>query len=207
MPRNSAVQPKFTKAKRTRDEILDVAQRDASLLGIDALTIGGLAQSCGLSKSGLNAHFGSKEALQLAVIDAVALRFRSEVAERAFSVAPGRARLLAIMNHWIAWSDDPSRPGGCQLIAATFDFDGLDGAVRDCLSGWIKKWRNAIRVSVIEANAIERIKLDPDHMTSLAFGLYMSQHMERLLLDDEAAQTRAMETWLTAVSAEKTLGI
>lgn len=204
MPHSATVQSRSTKAERTRKQILDVAQREASLRGIDALTIGGLAQSCGLSKSGLNAHFGSKEALQLAVIDAVALRFQAEVAEPAFTAPPGRARLVAIMKHWIAWSDDPSRPGGCQLIAAAFDFDGLDGAVRDCLSGWITQWRNAIRASVLEANAVESLTLDPEHTASLAFGLYMSQHMERLLLDDETAKTRAMKTWSTALGPQAT---
>ena len=189
----------LTKAQRTRKLILDIAQRDASLTGIDSLTIGGLAQSCGLSKSGLNAHFGSKEALQLAVIDATAMLFRQDVAEPAFAEPPGHERLVAIMEHWIAWSQHPSRPGGCQLIAAAFDFDGFDGAVKDSLQGWITQWRTAIRIAAEEANAVEHVSLDPDQTASLAFGLYMAQHMERFLLGDETATKRALNAWIAAV--------
>ena len=193
----------MTKAHRTRAQILDVAQRDASILGIDALTIGGLAKSCGLSKSGLNAHFGSKEALQLAVIDEAAMRFRSEVAEPALAAPPGRARLLAIMEHWIAWSQHPSRPGGCQLISAAFDFDGLQGVVRDSLNAWITQWRNGSKVSVSEANAVDNLKLEPEHTATLAFGTYMAQHIEWHLMKDETAPKRAMESWRDAVSHQR----
>ena len=187
--------PAQAKAARTRARILDVAQRQASLRGIDALTLGGLAGSCGLSKSGLNAHFGSKEALQLAVLDAVADRFRREVAEPALSVPPGAAQLEAVMARWIAWSDHPDRPGGCQLIAASFDFDGLDGPVHDRLAGWIAAWREAIRQAVRAANESRKMSLDPARTASLAFGVYMSQHVERRLLSDASASVRAMETW------------
>ena len=189
------IDPASTKAERTRARILDVAQRDASLAGVDSLTIGGLAQSCGLSKSGLIAHFGSKEALQLAVIDATAMRFLQEVAEPAFAVEPGRERLVAIMEHWIAWSQHPDRPGGCQLIAATFDFDGLESEVRTGLQGWIAQWRAAITGAAQEAAAAAEISLDPDRVATLAFGIYVAQHIERFLLGDEAAATRALDIW------------
>ncbi|MCJ8335822.1 MAG: TetR/AcrR family transcriptional regulator [Epibacterium sp.] len=190
-----------TKSQRTRRHILEVAQRDASLMGIDSLTIGGLAQSCGLSKSGLNAHFGSKESLQVAVIDATAMRFRTDVGEQAFAKPPGHARLIAIMEYWIGWSQHPARPGGCQLIAATFDFDGLEGIVRDTLQNWIEQWRAAIKAAVVEANVVESLNLDPDRTASLAFGLYMAQHMERLLLEDGTAAKRARNTWVAALEA------
>ena len=189
------------KSDRTRAQILDVAQREASIHGIDALTIGGLAKACGLSKSGLNAHFGSKEALQLAVIDAAAMRFREEVAEPALAAPPGRARLLAIMEHWIAWSQHPSRPGGCQLISAAFDFDGLEGVVRDSLNAWITTWRLGIVACVAEANAVDSCALDPERTASLAFGLYMAQHTERHLMEDATAAQRALESWEKSIYA------
>ena len=183
------------KALRTRDRILEQAQREASLYGIDALTIGGLATVCGLSKSGLNAHFGSKEALQIAVVDAVANRFRNEVAKPAFAISPGVAQLIAIMEFWVRWSDHPDRPGGCQLIAASFDFDAHSGAVRDQVAMWIKMWRDAIGKAALAANKVDGTTFDPEHIASLAFGLYMSQHVERLLLQDGAATQRALALW------------
>lgn len=183
------------KAVRTRDRILEHAQHEASLYGIDALTIGGLAKLCGLSKSGLNAHFGSKEALQLAVIDGVADRFRDEVGKPALSIPPGRAQLDAIMELWVRWSDHPDRPGGCQLIAASFDFDAQAGAVRDRVAMWLKTWRDAICKAVVAANKADGTKFDPEQIASLAFGLYMSQHVERLLLQDGNATQRALTLW------------
>lgn len=184
-----------SKALRTRDRILEHAQREASLYGIDALTIGGLATLCGLSKSGLNAHFGSKEALQVAVVDGVADRFRKEVAKPAFAISPGVGQLVAIMEFWVCWSDHPDRPGGCQLIAASFDFDAHIGAVRDRVAMWIKTWRDAICEAVLAANKVEGTNFDPEDIASLAFGLYMSQHVERLLLQDGAAAQRTLTLW------------
>lgn len=191
-----------TKAERTRARILDIAQREASLIGIDSLTLGGLAQSCGLSKSGLNAHFGSKEALQIAVIDAVAGRFRSEVAEPALAYQAGKKRLEAIMACWIAWSQHADRPGGCQLIAATFDFDGLDGRVRDRLEHWMTIWRGVIIRTVEEANTAQALGHDPENTASLAFGLYMAQHMERQLLGDDTAGDRALGQWRERIAGQ-----
>ncbi len=194
---------KSTKAERTRIQILEVAQEAASVSGIDSLTIGGLAKACGLSKSGLNAHFGSKEALQIAVIDAIADRFKKEVAEPAFSGRPGLERLISIMKHWVAWSQHPSRPGGCQLIAASFDFDGLEGVVRDRLKAWIGAWQTVIKVAVTETVSLGQTKLDPDRAASLAFGLYMAQHNERLLLGDEGASERVLEIWRNVIERQK----
>ncbi|MEM9733774.1 MAG: TetR/AcrR family transcriptional regulator [Pseudomonadota bacterium] len=193
-----------TKAQRTRAQILSVAQHEASLVGIDALTLGGLAASCNLSKSGLNAHFGSKEALQIAVIDAIAERFRVEVAQPAFSVPPGLAQLDAIMVHWIAWSDHPDRPGGCQLIAASFDFDGMEGNVRNRLADWINAWRSVIADAVGRANGVDKTNLDPQQTSSLAYGLYMAQHVERLLLGDESASPRALTQWRRHIGHDDT---
>lgn len=199
MPERQSPSKAPSKARRTRVRILDVAQREASLSGIDALTLGELASACGMSKSGLNAHFGSKEALQLAVLDAVADRFRREVAEPAFATPVGRVQLDAIMEHWIDWSQHPDRPGGCQLIAASFDFDGLDGPVRDRLATWIDRWRAAIVDAVRKAKAVDGLPTDPEYTASLAFGLYMTQHMERLLLDDTQAPQRALNMWREAL--------
>ncbi|MEM7565952.1 MAG: TetR/AcrR family transcriptional regulator [Pseudomonadota bacterium] len=190
------------KAGRTRARILEVAQREASIGGIDGLTIGALASACGLSKSGLNAHFGSKEALQVAVLDAVAERFTREVAMPVARVPVGRSQLVAIMERWLSWSDDPDRPGGCQLIAASFDFDALDGPVRDQLACWIEAWRSAIRAAVEAANEAENASLDPQATTSLAFGLYTSQHIERFLLDDPTAMSRARAAWAKLIDAQ-----
>ncbi|MCH2096494.1 MAG: TetR/AcrR family transcriptional regulator [Rhodobacteraceae bacterium] len=194
--------PRSTKAARTRDRILATAQREASIRGIDGLTIGGLAELSGMSKSGLNAHFGSKEALQLAVIDFTAERFRNDVVTPSLAGSPGLKQLEALMSRWIDWSQHPDRPGGCQLIAAAFDFDALDGAVSERLAEWLGAWRGAIVRAVLLANRVDGGARDAERLASLAFGLYMSQHMERFLLGDADAARRAERSWQSAIRAE-----
>ena len=143
----------------------------------------------------------------MAVIDAIADRFRREVAEPAFAAPRGAPRLVALMELWIAWSEHPARPGGCQLIASAFDLDALEGAARERLGTWIGAWREAIRRAVADARDLDaRSTLDPDDAASLAHGLYAAQHIERSVLGDATAASRALRQWCDAVGASDTDG-
>ena len=121
------------KGADTRDRILDQAVRLASRDGLEGLTIGILSTELGLSKSGLFAHFGSKDELQLQILQAVVERFEQTVIRPALSAPRGEPRLRAVFENWLSWEDHPSMPGGCLLIAASVEFDDRPGPQRDFL--------------------------------------------------------------------------
>src|SRR3954471_12989574 len=113
----SAVKPSSvkTKGERTRAAILDEALRLVSKAGLDGLTIGTLADATGMSKSGLFAHFGSREGLQLAVLEHGAKHFAANVVEPVIGIERGVPRLKAMFERWIAWTLASGLPGGCIL--------------------------------------------------------------------------------------------
>jgi AcrR family transcriptional regulator len=124
----------------TREAILDRAVDLASAKGLEGLTIGRLASEMGLSKSGLFGHFGSKEELQLATVEAASRRFIREVIEPAATEEEGRERLRALCDHYIAHLEDPVFSGGCFWCAASAEFDGRPGPVRDAVRGAVAAW-------------------------------------------------------------------
>ena len=120
------------KGETTRARILDEAMRLASREGLEGLSIGLLATSLDMSKSGLFAHFGSREALQIATLEHAAGRLQARIAPVAqLPPGPGRPRFLfQVLRGWI---DDPCLPGGCPVTAACFEFDDQEGPVRETL--------------------------------------------------------------------------
>ena len=147
------------KGERTRQSILDRAVDLASVDGLEGLTIGRLAEDLEMSKSGLFAHFGSKEDLQLATIEAARQRFVEEVLRPALSAARGYPRLLAICKSWLSYVGRGVFPGGCFFAAASFEFDGRPGPVRDAIAGAMNLWLEALEKSVRLAK--EEGHLDP----------------------------------------------
>lgn len=195
MRHNAQIVP-GTKSERTRSRILAMAAKEASLRGVGSITLGGLADVSGMSKSGIYAHFGSMEILQIAVLDFIAEQFAAQVMTPVLSAPNGRVRLKALMSHWIAWSESAERPGGCQLIAASFDYDALEGPVRDHLADQVKQWKDFVRQVVQDACAQDAtLTIDPEQAVAFALGLYTTQHIERLLLDDQTSKERALHLW------------
>src|SRR4051794_10699441 len=121
----------LAKGDRTRSRILDEAVDLASVQGLGGLTIGPLADRLGLSKSGLFAHFQSKEALQVETLDRAAQRFRADVTEPLRALADRSARLRAFFERWIAWLDQSGLSDGCPILAAAIEFDDVPGPVHD----------------------------------------------------------------------------
>ncbi len=153
-PRRSAAA-----AARTREAIVERAVAVASTQGLEGLTVGRLAADLGLSKSGVIGHFGSKEGLQLAALDAALRVFREEVWERAASEPSGRARLRALCDAWLSYLERGVFPGGCFLTAASSEFDDREGPVHDAVSEALGLWLSAIER---EAEvAIKRRELSP----------------------------------------------
>lgn len=128
------------KASRTRSAILQHAADRASMAGLEGLTIGGLAGELDMSKSGLFAHFGSKEGLQLAVVDHAAQRFAEEVVVPAQHLPAGAERLRAYCERYLDYLERGVFAGGCFWAAAGCEFDDRPGPVRDAIAGGVRAW-------------------------------------------------------------------
>ena len=120
-----------TKGEETRAQILAAAVEQASRCGFESLTIGTLAERTGMSKSGLFAHFGSKQELQLAALDEAARQFTEQVFMPALKAPRGVKRLKALLEGWITWPQRANLPGGCPVDAATREYIHMPGAMRD----------------------------------------------------------------------------
>ncbi len=153
---------------RTRQTILAVAVNVASVAGLEGLTIGRLATELEMSKSGLFAHFGSKEELQLATIEEARSIFIREVLSPAFESATGLPRLWKLCDIWLAYVRDEVFRGGCFFAAAAAEFDGRPGAVRDRIAAIMQEWLNALQRTVAEAQAAGQFEKDVDPI-QLAF--------------------------------------
>jgi len=182
-----------TRGLRTRDAILARAVDIASVHGLEGLTIGYLAEQLGMSKSGLFAHFGSKEDLQLATIEAARQRFIDKVTVPAVCATKGMPRLWRLIDFWLSSGEKNVFKGGCFFSAASFEFDSRRGPVRDRVSAIMREWIEAIAKAAKLAQEAGHLdaKLDP---TRLAFELHaiaMSGHWAHQLLDDAQAYARA----------------
>ncbi len=148
-----------TKGQRTRASILEVAAALATEEGLDPLSIGRLAEATGMSKSGLFAHFGSKEELQLATVEHAAKLFVAEVIDPARSAPKGVARVWALCDHMIGYSERQVFPGGCFFAATSFEYNNRPGPVRDRIEGMIRSWLSYLEHAVEQAQ--EAGELDP----------------------------------------------
>ena len=142
---------------RTRRSILCKAVNIASIEGLEGLTIGKLATALGISKSGLFAHFGSKEDLQLAAVDEAREIFVDRVVRPA-SKYHGLKRLKALCENWIQYAEEQVFPGGCFFSAASLEFDDRPGMVRDKIVGLMQKWLGIVEQAARDAQLRGEIK-------------------------------------------------
>ena len=182
------------KGEQTRQTILDEAFSLASCIGVGGLSIGVLAERTHMSKSGLFAHFGSKEELQLAVLRESQQRFAETVIRPALRMPRGLARLRAMVVNWLDWTNTCHLPGGCVINAAAAEFDDQPGPLRD----EVKHSLLALRRTLIDTvkKAVEAGELRPDtDAEQIAFqleGIYQVTQQSRRLLDDPDADRRAL---------------
>lgn len=148
------------KGDRTRSAIIERAVDIASVDGLEGLTIGRLADELKMSKSGVFAHFGSKEELQLATVESARQRFTNEVFRPALRAERGFPRLVEICRSWLDYVDRDVFPGGCFFAAASFEFDSRSGPVRDAIARMMEDWIGAIEKAVELAQSEGH--LDPD---------------------------------------------
>ena len=165
-----AAEARKARGDRTRQAILEVAVDVASAEGLEGLTIGRLASELSMSKSGLFAHFGSKEELQLATVEAARDIFIREVIRPCFEAGTGLPRLWKLCDVWLAYVRGEVFRGGCFFAAAAAEFDGRPGPVRDRIAGIMKEWLATLRGSINEAREAGQLSADADP-SQLAFEL------------------------------------
>ncbi|HEX8475038.1 MAG TPA: TetR/AcrR family transcriptional regulator [Pyrinomonadaceae bacterium] len=196
--RGKVAQARKARGDRTRQAILKVAVDVASAEGLEGLTIGRLASELSMSKSGLFAHFGSKEELQLATVEAARDIFIREVIRPSFETGEGLPRLWKLCDVWLAYVRDEVFRGGCFFAAAAAEFDGRPGPVRDRVASIMKEWVAMLRGSIAEARDAGQLNADADP-AQLAFelnALEMGANWAFQLYGDRQAFTRAREAML-----------
>lgn len=177
----------------TRQAILEHAMGLSSMVGLGGLTIGRLADELELSKSGLFAHFRSKEALQTQILQHAASRFVDSVIKPALSAPRGEPRVEAIFNSWLEWPKTSPLMGGCVFVQAASELDDRPGPVRDLLvrlqKDWLEVIANTVRTAITEGHFREDV--DPEQFAQDLYGVMLSCHHASRLLGDPKAQMRA----------------
>ena len=156
---------------RTHAMILEAAARLASVEGLHGVTLGRLAAETGVSKSGLYAHFGSKEQLQLEAIDAALAIFAREVMEPAFEERPGMRRLEAMFDAYFSYLERWVFPGGCFFAALLAEIDARPGPLRDKVAALERDWVAELTTLAREAQELGEIRAGED-IEQLVFELY-----------------------------------
>ena len=178
------------KGPTTRELILDKAYELAREDGLEGLSIGALALSASMSKSGVFAHFGSREQLQLALLESVETRFLEFVKTPALREARGLPRLRKLAERWCEWGR--IHQSGCVLLSAAVEYDGRDGALRQSVLRQQAGWRDELRRAIELAIDAGHLRLDTDP-TQLAFEIYalmLGLHHDAGLFGYEEARHR-----------------
>jgi AcrR family transcriptional regulator len=193
------------KGDERRQLILERAAQTASRLGLEGLTIGQLASDLGLSKSGLFAHFQSKEALQVQTLRHAAELFVDRVVRPALKAPRGERRLRALFERWLVWAEADVLKGGCLFVAAATELDDLDGPVRDELvrqqRDWLELIANVARTGIAEGDF--RPGLDGEQVAYELYGVMLAYHHARRLLRDPRAPQRARDAFDALVEAAR----
>lgn len=179
----------------TRESILLAAANLASIEGLEGLTIGRLANQLSMSKSGLFAHFGSKEGLQLATLETAEVIFIQEVAVSAQQVKPGLARLETLLEAWLSYMERGVFHGGCFFAAASTELDGRSGPVRERLCHAVKTGLSAIKEQIQLAQKNHEIKpsVDPDQLVFELHAFLQNANSTYQLFHDRTVFSRARE--------------
>lgn len=180
----------MSKGAQTREAILDTASRLARTVGLGGITIGTLADTAKLSKSGLYAHFRSKESLQVQILEHTRARFVADVVAPALTRPRGEPRVRALFDNWLAWD---RQPGGCLFVAASSELDDQPGPVRDELVRYQQDWMDSLaeicRTALAEGHF--RADVSPEQFAFEEDGIMLSHHMSSRLLGDPLTIDRA----------------
>ena len=197
MPRSSASSPSvpstpaprsLPKGQQTKAHIVDMALHMATHHGLESLSIGGLAEAIGMSKSGVFAHFGSREELQISVVREYHQRFEQEVFYPAIQAPRGLPRLRAMFANWMQRTT-VELDSGCIYISGAVEFSEREGAVREALMTSFDAWHTALRRAIEQAQAEGHLSAEADSHQLLfeIHGLILALHYDvRFLLRPES---------------------
>jgi len=190
-----------TKGSRTRSRILAAAVETACLEGFGGLNLQPLADRVGLTKSGLYAHFRSKEALQLATLEAAAALFQQTVVAPAKLAPAGLARLSGVFERWLEWPASAGLPGHCPFFASVVEFDSDEGPVRERLTRLFRDFQQVLEQLVASAvrHGHLRAGAQPAQVAHELVALRYAHHWSMDFMRDPAtaARTRAAYAALT----------
>lgn len=186
-------QPKSQhKGQQTKAAIVDAALGLATQIGLEGLSIGALAEVMHMSKSGVFAHFGSREELQISVIREYHARFEDEVFFPALQQARGLPRLRALFHNWMNRTS-VEIDSGCIYISGAVEFDDRPGPVRDALAGSVQTWLAAMHRAVVQAREVGHLRAgaDAQQMAFEIHGLILALHYEARFLKSPGSVDRA----------------
>src|SRR5215472_16984793 len=190
-------------AAKTRRDILSIAVDIASAEGLESLSIGRLASELGMSKTGIFAHFGSKERLQLATVEAAKEIFLAKVAQPALASPRGVRRLRTMLDSWLRYVERIVFRGGCFFAAASAEFDSRPGAVRDQIAELTKAWMTGVQEEIAFAQSHKEIHASV-HPPQLAFELHayvQEANWAYKLFNDKAAFLLARQAIADRIAA------
>jgi AcrR family transcriptional regulator len=182
------------KGQQTKAAIVDTALGLSAHVGLEGLSIGAIADMMHMSKSGVFAHFGSREDLQISVVHEYHHRFEQEVFVPALAQPRGLPRLQALFENWVRRTA-VEIDSGCVYISGAVDFDDRPGPVRDALVATVNTWQAAVRRAVVlamEAGHLSRVA-DPTQMAFEIHGLILVVHYEARFLRNPDALNRARQ--------------
>ena len=184
--------PVVHKGQQTKAAIVDAALGLATQIGLEGLSIGALAEVMRMSKSGVFAHFGSREELQISVIREYYARFEVEVFYPALDEPKGMPRLKALFKNWMNRTS-VEIDSGCLFISGAVEFDDRPGPVRDALAGSVKTWLAAMNRSVVQAKEAGHLaqNVDEHQMAFEIHGLILALHYEARFLKTPGSVARA----------------
>jgi AcrR family transcriptional regulator len=187
----------MSKGEVTREAILDAALAAASTAGLSAVSIGDLAKQVGMSKSGLFAHFESKENLQIETLKAAVKHYIETVVSPSLRAPRGEPRVRAFFENWFNWSAASSLPGGCLFIAAASEFDDKPGPVRDFVAAsqrdWLATLSQAVRIAIDEGHF--RSDVEPEQFAHDLYSIILAYHHFSRLLRLPDAREKALRSF------------
>ena len=182
------------KGQQTKAAIVEAALGLATHIGLEGLSIGALADVTGMSKSGVFAHFGSREELQISVIREYHTRFEQEVFYPAMSAPRGVARLSALFDNWMKRTSIEI-DSGCIYISGAVEFDDRTGPVRDALASSVLTWHAAMRRAIEQCKDLGELRADTDadQMLFQIHSLILALHYEARFLQTPGSMGRAVQ--------------
>ena len=177
----------------TRDRILDQGLALMSQTGLEGVTLGVLADQVGMSKSGLFAHFRSKEEVQIRLLEHTAVVGAARIIAPSMKEPEGLPRLQALVKNWFGWAPRAGLPGGCPVAAGMFEFDDVEGPVRDKIVEMEAGWRGLLTKTIAEASSLGHLRRDLDAAQFVweLCGIYLSHHAAQRFLKSPDADRRA----------------